>query len=71
MVSSTALVLGTDTSKGNAPYILNDLSTNAQAVAAATAYLTGQVAARIPAPAPAAPAAPQVSALDAALANLH
>lgn len=65
------MTLGTDTSKGNAPYIIADLSTNEQAVAAATAYLTGQVAASITAPAPAAPAATsQQSSLEAALANL-
>lgn len=56
------------------PWQLTDLSTNAQAVAAATAYLTGQVAASISAPAAPEPvAAPVVaapSALDAALGNL-
>ena len=58
-----------------APWILQDASTNPQAVAAATAYLTGQVAASMaapeptPAPAAAAPAA-NTSALDAALGNL-
>lgn len=51
----------------SAPWILTDLSTNEQAVAAATAYLTGQVAASMSAPAPVA--AP--SALDAALGNLN
>ena len=67
------MTLGTDASKGNAPYILEDLSGNAQAVAAATAYLTGQVAATLAAPAPAAapaPVAAPASALDAALGNL-
>jgi hypothetical protein len=35
--------------------VLTDASTSDKAVAAATAYLTGQVAASITAPAPAAP----------------
>jgi hypothetical protein len=54
-----------------APWLLVDASGNPQAVAAATAYLTGQVAASITAPAPAA-AAPVAapSALDAARGNL-
>ena len=55
------------------PWTLTDLSTNEQAVAAATAYLTGQVAATLAAPAPAAapaPVAAPASALDAALGNL-
>jgi hypothetical protein len=55
----------------SAPWVLIDASGNEAAVKAATAYLTGQVAATITAPAPAAPApvaAP--SALDAALGNL-
>jgi len=51
------------------PWQLTDLSTNEQAVAAATAYLTGAVTATLTAPAPAAPAAVP-SALDAALGNL-
>ena len=50
-----------------APWILEDASGNADAVTAATAYLTGAVAATITPPAPPA-AAP--SALDAALGNL-
>jgi len=67
------MTVGTDTSKGNAPYILEDLSTNPQAVAAATAYLTAATAATLAAPAPAAapaPVAAPASALDAALGNL-
>jgi hypothetical protein len=68
------MTLGDDASKGNAPYILQDLSGNEQAVAAATAYLTGRVASTLAAPAPAAPtpapAAAAPSALDAALGNL-
>jgi hypothetical protein len=65
-------VMGRGTAKPgqSAPWVLTDASTSDKAVAAATAYLTGQVAASITAPAPAAPAAAQVSALDAALANL-
>ena len=53
-----------------APWIITDASSNEQAVAAATAYLTGQVAASITAPAAPAPAASPTSALDAALGNL-
>lgn len=49
------------------PWVITDASGNAAAVEAATAYLTGQVAATITAPA--TPAAP-TSALDAALGNL-
>lgn len=62
-------VMGRGTAKPgqSPPWVLTDASTNEKAVAAATAYLTGQVAASITAP---APAAAQVSALDAALANL-
>jgi hypothetical protein len=68
-------VMGKGTAKpGQAPpWLLVDASTSADAVKAATAYLTGQVAESIssPAPAAAAPAAdPQQSALDAALSNL-
>jgi hypothetical protein len=51
------------------PWTVTDASTNADAVAAATAYLTGQVAATITAPATPAPAA-TTNALDAALGNL-
>jgi hypothetical protein len=53
------------------PWQLTDLSTNEQAVTAATAYLTGTVAATLAAPV-ATPAAPPVaaSALDAALSGL-
>lgn len=60
---------GTPKNGQAAPWTLSDLSGNEQAVAAATAYLTGQVAASITAPAaPAATAGP--SPLEAALANL-
>ena len=52
----------------SAPWVLVDATSNEQAVAAATAYITGQTAATMAAPA--APAAPQQSELDAALANL-
>lgn len=53
------------------PWVLNDLSSEERAVAAATAYLTGQTAASLAAPAPEAAAAPAAqSALDAALGNL-
>jgi integral membrane sensor domain MASE1 len=52
----------------SAPWVLVDATSNEQAVAAATAYINGQTAATM-AP-PAAPAAPQQSELDAALANL-
>ncbi len=52
------------------PWMLTDLSTNEVAVQAATAYLTGQVAATLAAPAPAPVAAAAPSALDAALGNL-
>jgi hypothetical protein len=56
------------------PWQLQDLSTNPQAVQAATAYLTGQVAATLAAPvaqtAVIAPVAAAPSALDAALGNL-
>jgi hypothetical protein len=55
----------------SAPWILQDASGNDKAVAAATAYLTGQVAAQLTEPAAPAPSAkPTMSALDAALANL-
>ena len=62
-------VMGRGTAKPGqaAPWVLNDASGNADAVKAATAYLTGQVAATITAP---APAASTDTALDAALANL-
>ncbi len=54
------------------PWILVDASKDQRFVDAATAYLTGQVAASISAPAAPAAAAPvaQQSELDAALANL-
>lgn len=52
----------------SAPWVLTDLSSEPKAVEAATAYLTGQVAATVAAPAPAADS--QQSALDAALGNL-
>ena len=56
----------------SAPWILQDASGNDKAVAAATAYLTGQVAAQLTEPAAPAPSAkPTLSALDAALANLE
>jgi hypothetical protein len=56
----------------SAPWILQDASGNDKAVAAATAYLTGQVAAQLIEPAAPAPSAkPTMSALDAALANLE
>ena len=56
----------------SAPWILQDASGNDKAVAAATAYLTGQVAAQLTEPAAPAPSAkPTMSALDAALANLE
>ena len=63
-------VMGKGTAKAgqSAPWILVDASANADAVKAATAYLTGQVAATIAAPAPAVD--PGQSALDAALGNL-
>jgi len=63
-------LMGKGTAKpGQAPpWVLTDLSTNEQAVAAATAYLTGAVAATLTAPAAAPAAVP--SALDAALGNL-
>lgn len=48
-----------------APWILEDATSNAKAVKAATAYLTNQTAATI-----AAPAKSDTSALDAALENL-
>ena len=51
-----------------APWVLTDASGNADAVAAATAYLTGQVAQTITAPTP--EPAPQADALAAALGNL-
>jgi len=61
---------GTAKAGQSAPWILTDLSTNADAVTAATAYLTQQTSATLTAPAaPAAPAAAP-SALDGALANL-
>ena len=56
-----------------APWLLQDASTSAPAVAAATAYLTAATAATLAAPAPAAdpaPVAAPASALDAALGNL-
>jgi hypothetical protein len=56
----------------SAPWILQDASGNDKAVTAATAYLTGQVAAQLTEPAAPAPSAkPTMSALDAALANLE
>jgi len=56
----------------SAPWILQDATHNDKAVAAATAYLTGQVAAQLTEPAAPAPnAKPTMSALDAALANLE
>ena len=56
----------------SAPWILVDASGNADAVKAATAYLTGAVAATLAAPVAAPVAAPAAapSALDAALGNL-
>ena len=65
-------VMGKGTAKPgqSAPWILVDASGDANAVAAATAYLNASTAATITAPAaPAAPAAQQ-STLDAALGNL-
>jgi hypothetical protein len=57
-----------------APWILTDASGVPEAVQAATAYLTGQTAASMAAPAAPAPAAtkpdPQADALAAALGNL-
>lgn len=66
-------VIGKGTAKPGKepPWTLTDASGSPQAVEAATAYLTGAVAATLAAPAAApvaAPAAP--SALDAALGNL-
>ena len=60
-------VMGKGTAKAgqSAPWVLVDASGNPDAVKAATAYLTGQVAATI-----AAPAAAQDDALTAALGNL-
>jgi len=58
----------------SAPWILQDASGNDKAVAAATAYLTGQVSAQLtqaPAPTYDANPKPTMSALDAALANLE
>ncbi len=52
------------------PWVITDASSNGDAVAAATAYLTGQVAQTMAAPAAPAPAAAAPSALDAALGNL-
>lgn len=52
------------------PWQLTDLSTNEQAVTAATNYLTGAVAATITAPVEAATPVTAPSALDAALGNL-
>lgn len=65
-------IMGKGTAKAgqSPPWVLTDLSTNEQAVAAATAYLTGAVAASLAAPAAPAPAAAPQSALDAALGNL-
>ena len=64
-------VMGKGTAKPgqSAPWVLQDCSTNEAAVTAATAYLVGQVAASMTAPA-AAPVAAAPSALDAALGNL-
>jgi hypothetical protein len=54
-----------------APWILTDASGVPEAVQAATAYLTGQTAASMAAPAAPAPAVdPQADALAAALGNL-
>lgn len=50
------------------PWTITDASSSEQAVSAATAYLTGQVAATMAAP---AAVDPQQSALDAALGNLQ
>ena len=50
------------------PWTITDASSSEQAVKAATAYLTGQVAATMAAP---AAVDPQQSALDAALGNLQ
>ena len=63
-------VIGKGTAKpGQAPpWVIADASGNADAVAAATAYLTGQVAASIAAPDPVTPSADD--ALSAALSNL-
>ena len=61
---------GTAKAGQSAPWILVDASGNEQAVAAATAYLTGAVAATITAPVAAAAPAAAPSALDAALGNL-
>lgn len=55
----------------SAPWVLFDASSKPEAVAAATAYLTGQTAATLAPPAPVIAAAPQQSALDAALGNLQ
>jgi hypothetical protein len=58
----------------SAPWILQDASSNEKAVAAATAYLTGQVSAQLTTPAEPTYASnpkPTMSALDAALANLE
>lgn len=65
-------VMGKGTAKPGqqAPWVLQDCSTNEAAVTAATAYLVGQVKASLaPEPVAAAPATAP-SALDAALGNL-
>jgi hypothetical protein len=61
-------LMGKGTAKAgqSAPWVLTDLSTNPQAVEAATAYLTGQVAATLTATAP----APVQTDLSAAIGNL-
>lgn len=69
-------IMGKGTAKPgmSAPWILQDASGNDKAVAAATAYLTGQVSAQLtqaPAPTYEANPKPTMSALDAALANLE
>ena len=69
-------VMGKGTAKPgmSAPWILQDASGNDKAIAAATAYLTGQVSAQLtqpPAPTYEANPKPTMSALDAALANLE
>ena len=69
-------IMGKGTAKPgmSAPWILQDASSNDKAVAAATAYLTGQVSAQLtqpPAPTYEANPKPTMSALDAALANLE
>lgn len=63
-------VMGKGTAKPGqaAPWVLVDASSNADAVKAATAYLTGQVAQTMAAPDPVA--SPSGDALTAALSNL-